>query len=502
MQQPAYYAWTINEVNNIRQIMFTNQIKFKEALAKLLELRQMTRNRPVQPGQRGYITYLDTLISVEILRLFIDDVFDLDTFPVDTKFYMLGDMSIRIELPNLYYITHNTLNYEYVYGLDENEMQEYDPNVVNVDMNRYRINLNGASKGEMCRNYYPYGNLIRRNDAILRVDEYRQDSLVPNIASRRLSGKYNSNPYKTFNNIPFVVYTFTFSNRDYSFKMNKCFSPKKKYHEGGILLYKIVDNVNQVKEPWENSPYPVNYKDVINDVFFKNKLLKDITPQGNNDINLVQLSTYSVKLNNNNVTNDQNTHVVVIGIQSPIDIYNFRKSSVDFSNRYDRQEDNMIGFMRNDIKETPAISNRTGENHELDDIIRQTRYTRDQSAEHRDRSRERNMIERQPREMDMRQNMLMERTADFVQTVPAAPVNQTVNMPQNIPLFIPAIGPVNTPQYLYRTQNGGFFIAGAPIGPVPYIPTITVPNANQIMNELQQQNSTMTTSQRPPFGGR
>ena len=501
MQEPAYFAWTINEVNNLRQLMFTHQTTFQEALAKLIELREMTKNRTAAIGQVGYKIYLDTLISIEILRLFIDDVFDLDTFPVDTEFYMLGDMTIRIELPNLYYITHNTLNYEYVYGLDENEMQEYDPNVVNVDMNRYRINLNGTSKGEMCRNYYPYGNLIRRNDAILRVDEYRQDSLVPNIASRRLSGKYNSNPYKTFDNIPFVVYTFTFSNRDYSFKMNKCFSPKKKYHQGGILLYKIVDNDNQVKEPWENSPYPVNYKDVVNDVFFKNKLLKDITPQGNNDKNLIQLSTYSVKLNNNNVLHDPNTQIIVIGIQSPTDIYAFRRGDVRFSNKYNNQEDNMIGFMRGDVKETPTISNRNGEN-ELDDIIRQSRYTRDQSAEHRNRSREKNMVERQPREMDMRQDMLMERTVDFVQTVPAAPVNQTVNMTQNIPLFIPAVGPVNTPQFLYRTQNGTFFIAGAPIGPVPYIPTITVTNANQIMNELQQQNSTMTTSQRPPFGGR
>lgn len=501
MQEPEYFAWTINEVDNMRHIMFTNQTNFKEALAKLIELREMTKNRTVQPGQRGYIIYLDTLISVEILRLFIDDVFDLDTFPIDTEFYMLGDMSICIELPNLYYITHNELNYKYVYGLDESEMQGYDQNADNEDLKKYNINLNGASKGERCRNYYPYGNLIRRTDSILMVDEYNSESLFPNIASRRLNGKYNSNPYKTFDNKPFIVYTFSFSNRDYSFKMNKCFTPKKKYHQGGILLYKIVQNPHQKTRPWENSPYPVNYKDVINDVFFKNKLLKDIRPQGNNDKNLVQLSTYSVRLNGNNILNDPNTQIVVIGITSPTDIYAFRRSDIRFSNRYEQQEDNMIGFMRDDVKEPPQIANRNGEN-ELDDIIRQSRYTRDQSAEHRDRSRERNRVDRTPREMDMRQAMLMERTVDFVQTVPAAPVNQTVNMTQNIPLFIPALGPVNTPQYLYRTQNGTFFIASAPLGPVPYIPTITVTNANQLRNELEQQKSTMTTSQRSPFGGR
>lgn len=503
MQRPEYYTGTLHKISMIQNMMHSNQLTFKDAITNLNELREINKDRVVPIGEKRYVAYIDTLLSVEIFRLFIDDVFDLDTFPVDTKFYMLGDMSLKIELPNLYYITHNELNYEYVYGLDEIEMQGYDQNADNEGMDKYHININGASKGEKCKNYYPYGNLIRRPDAILRVGEYRQDSLNPNKASRRLRGKSNSDPYQVFNGTPFVIYTFAFNIRDYNFKMKRCFTPKKEYHQGGILIYKIVENPNQKTRPWENSSYPINYKNVVNDVFFKTRIHKDITSNGNNDKYLVQLSTYSIKLDDNSMQHDPNTQVIAAGIMSAADIDAFRKGDVRFSNMYNKQEDNMIGFMRGYVRELPPpLANRNVENHELNDIIRQTRYTRDQSAEHRDRSRERNNIERPPREMDMRQTILMGRTADFIQTIPAAPLNQTINMTQNIPLFIPAVGPVNTPQYLYRTQNGGFFIAGAPIGPVPYIPTITITNANQMMNQFQQQNSTMTTLQRPPNGGR
>lgn len=503
MQRPEYYTGTLHKISMIQNMMHSNQLTFKDAITNLNELREINKDRVVPIGEKRYVAYIDTLLSVEIFRLFIDDVFDLDTFPVDTKFYMLGDMSLKIELPNLYYITHNELNYEYVYGLDEIEMQGYDQNADNEEMNKYHININGASKGERCKNYYPYGNLIRRPDAILRVGEYRQDSLNPNKASRRLNGKSNSDPYQVFNDTPFVIYNFVFNIRDYNFKMTRCFTPKKEYHQGGILIYKIVENPNQKKMPWENSSYPINYKNVVDDVFFKTRIHQDITSKGNNDKYLVQLSTYSIKLGDNSMQHDPNTQVIVAGIMSAADIDAFRKGDVRFSNKYNKQEDNMIGFMRGYVRELPSpLENRNVENHELDDIIRQTRYTRDQSAEHRDSSRERNMVERPPREMNMRQTILMERTPDFVQTVPGILLNQTVNMTQTVPIFIPAVGPVNTPQYLYRTQNGGFFIAGAPIGPVPYIPTITITNANQMMNQFQQQNSTMTTSQRPPFGGR
>ena len=106
--------------------------------------------------------------KLNIFRNFVKTVFRLDTFPPGTRFYMLEEQQLRIELPNLWYIQDRPHDgYDpykrYVYGLNEGDLLKEDFSREMNDMLYNVMYTMDEPDPAYLNNRVPYRNLLNDN---------------------------------------------------------------------------------------------------------------------------------------------------------------------------------------------------------------------------------------------------------------------------------------------------------------------------------------------------
>ena len=207
-------------------------------------------------------------------RAFVETVFDVGSFPNGTTFYALPDFSVRIEIPNLYYIKEDKS--WYVFGLNSEKLLDgkaFDPFVEerkNRDLEAYHKEF-----GERMS----YENLLYSNHSVMNMRNYKPGDELRNQTSREFydfdAPKPLNPTFRRHKDIPFVVYNFDVNLEYYTGGDKSAVSSfstvtvkKKKYTKllerhfnGGI---KIID-VTTVGGGIQTGK--VTYKMVLNDIF-------------------------------------------------------------------------------------------------------------------------------------------------------------------------------------------------------------------------------------------
>ena len=207
-------------------------------------------------------------------RAFVEIVFDVGSFPNGTTFYALPDFSVRIEIPNLYYITEDKS--WYVFGLNSEKLLDgkvFDPFVEerkNKDLEAYHREF-----GEMMS----YDNLCYSNHSVMQMRNYKPGDELRNQTSREFydfdAPKPINPTFRRHKKIPFVVYNFDVNLEYYTGGEKSAVSSfstvtvkKKKYvkllerhFNGGIKIIDVTTTGGGIQNG------KVTYKMVLNDIF-------------------------------------------------------------------------------------------------------------------------------------------------------------------------------------------------------------------------------------------
>lgn len=207
-------------------------------------------------------------------RAFVEIVFDVGSFPIGTTFYALPDFSVRIEIPNLYYITEDKS--WYVFGLNSEKLLDgktFDPFIEerkNMDLEAYHKEF-----GERMT----YDNLCYSNHSAMEVRNYEPGDELRNQTSSEFydfdAPKPINPTFRRHKKIPFIVYNFDVNLEYYTGGDKSAVSSfstvtvkKKKYTKllerhfnGGIKIIDVTTTGGGIQDG------KVTYKMVLNDIF-------------------------------------------------------------------------------------------------------------------------------------------------------------------------------------------------------------------------------------------
>lgn len=239
----------------------------------------------------------ETIRKIVKFRRFIATIFDLSTFPVGTRFYLLKNDQLRIDLPNVYTVKEKgegkNMNYSFIYGLNEEKL--LNNKFLNESL-YLKGNVDSTLDPNGEKSMVPYINVVAHN-VNLEVKKYNKTDERHNKIGEQKLDKYGklkisyefNYKFRDRKECPFVVYDFEFrleqsyivtgaSGQKVSIPPVHDVTLHKKLYmyldddqvNGGLLILEIKDDSLQKAYPWIIKNL-VTYKDVIDNIFVNNK---------------------------------------------------------------------------------------------------------------------------------------------------------------------------------------------------------------------------------------
>lgn len=258
--------------------------------------------------------------DIDTFKRFVAFIFDLSTFPPGTRFYMLHDYRLRIELPNLYYVSTIDIKYSYIYGLSEQALMKETKSKERIHqrIEKANGNMSGVLKGldpEGKKSRLPYAEIVNRDNVFYSKKYDIGDEWINGFSNVTRKKQLINDFYSMCNKkVPFIVYDFGFVTNErydsYDIMKNKRFkigyeytaTPHRKSYknldeegvDGGLLVIEIHDGETQRDQPWFEDDGLMTYKKVVNNIFATRLSLETVNwrdAHAHNTTNLINVHT-------------------------------------------------------------------------------------------------------------------------------------------------------------------------------------------------------------------